>query len=554
MVGRAAACVADRARAAELEADARTLEAELDAVGASVLERSWREVEPGRIESVPLDLLRDRIARARPAPPQTRPQPASATGLHVTVLGAGVTLLAWGAGAGSMLVAAGGAALAAVALTLLVAARRDHDTFASSLVSGQEAARADIRSALARIPIRPEHLERPGDPLARALTQMQALLRDRAHRKRGASAALERAARVDAEARGLAAALDGTSGDGVGPGTAEGLAQALDLAVRRAERLEHTAGAAEREARRLDAERATVSTRLDALAPELDALRAAGEALVSGDAHAGLQEALRRQTAHRRAEELEEELEQAHPDLAALESRIDADDEASAAVSLDDEQLAVVRARIERVDEEIEGLLKRSEAVARDADHLRGLETVDAVDSEIASLAEEQARLARERDRKWILAKLLREADRRFREEHQPDLLRRASSYLRHLTGGRYERLVVDEGAEGDLFHVVGPGLPAPVALTPPVSTGTLEQAYLSLRLAIVDHLDQRGERLPLFVDEVFVNWDSERRARGLEVVSGLSQVRQVFVFTCHDGVAADLERRGARVLSLGAG
>jgi uncharacterized protein YhaN len=159
----------------------------------------------------------------------------------------------------------------------------------------------------------------------------------------------------------------------------------------------------------------------------------------------------------------------------------------------------------------------------------------------------------RERDRKWVLAKLLREADRRFREEHQPDLLRRAGSYLRHLTEGRYERLVVDETHADHLFHLVGPGLPAPVPLAPPVSTGTLEQAYLSLRLAIVDHLDQGGERLPLFVDEILVNWDGERRARGIEVLAGVAGTRQVFVFTCHESVAAELHERGGRILELGA-
>jgi uncharacterized protein YhaN len=83
------------------------------------------------------------------------------------------------------------------------------------------------------------------------------------------------------------------------------------------------------------------------------------------------------------------------------------------------------------------------------------------------------------------------------------------------------------------------------------VSTGTLEQAYLALRLAIVDHLDQGGERLPLFVDEVFVNWDAERRARGIEVLADLSPTRQIFVFTCHPDVAGELGRRGGRLIGL---
>jgi uncharacterized protein YhaN len=83
------------------------------------------------------------------------------------------------------------------------------------------------------------------------------------------------------------------------------------------------------------------------------------------------------------------------------------------------------------------------------------------------------------------------------------------------------------------------------------VSTGTLEQAYLSLRLAIVDHLDQGGECLPLFVDEVFVNWDRERRGRGIEVLGSLSRNRQLFVFTCHPELAEQFSGRGAAVLEL---
>jgi uncharacterized protein YhaN len=151
-----------------------------------------------------------------------------------------------------------------------------------------------------------------------------------------------------------------------------------------------------------------------------------------------------------------------------------------------------------------------------------------------------------------VLAQLVREADRRFREEHQPDLLRRASAHLEHLTGGRYDRLLVDESGPDGLFQIVGPGLPAPVPLSAPVSTGTLEQAYLGLRLAIVDHLDQGHERLPLFIDEAFVNWDPVRRSRGLDVVVDLAAARQLFVFTCHPETADRLAERGARVLRLG--
>ena len=122
---------------------------------------------------------------------------------------------------------------------------------------------------------------------------------------------------------------------------------------------------------------------------------------------------------------------------------------------------------------------------------------------------------------------------------------------MERLTAGRYHRILVDETGDGELFQLAGPGLPRPVPLTSPISTGTLEQAYLSLRLAIVDHLDHGQERLPLFLDEALVNWDAVRRERGLEVLAEVSGGRQVFAFTCHPEMASRLEAHGAHVVRL---
>jgi uncharacterized protein YhaN len=566
LTGRAAVCAAERARAAELEGEMRALEQELDAAAPSLLDGPWRDVAAD-VEALPVELLRDRVARARLTPPPVpRPEPPRLSATPILLLASGSALLAWGLAADRVLFAALGAGLAAVALTLVWAVRssvRRAEADARRAPSPRQAVDTEVRRLLAHLPVRAAHLERPGEPLVAGLARLQALLRDRTQRLHALDAARARVAETDAEAVSLAGALGehpddarGAPGRGDfagagGSGLAERVTGALDSAVRDAERVELAASSAEREARRLRREREDARERLEALRLEIVALRSAGTAL-SPDARTGLVAARSRLAAHRRADELREEIERAHPDLHELEAQLEAAGSVPGSWGLDDEQLAAVRTRLEGLEEEIERLVQRSEALARDAAHLRELETVDSVDGEIEALRELEGSLMRERDRKWVLAKLLREADRRFREEHQPDLLRRASSYLRHLTAGRYERLVVDErGDGGDLFQIVGPGLPAPVPLAAPVSTGTLEQAYLSLRLAIVDHLDQGGERLPLFVDEVFVNWDAERRSRGLQVLTGISDARQVFVFTCHEGLTAELRERGAATLPL---
>jgi uncharacterized protein YhaN len=150
-----------------------------------------------------------------------------------------------------------------------------------------------------------------------------------------------------------------------------------------------------------------------------------------------------------------------------------------------------------------------------------------------------------------MLARIVREADRRFREEHQPDILRRAGRWIDGLTGGRYRRLVAEEDPGEHRFHLMGGETGDAVPLAPPLSTGTREQAYLALRLAVMDHLDAGGERLPLLVDEALVNWDPVRRDRGLRLLARVAESRQVFVFTCHPPVAHRLEELGARRLDL---
>ena len=148
------------------------------------------------------------------------------------------------------------------------------------------------------------------------------------------------------------------------------------------------------------------------------------------------------------------------------------------------------------------------------------------------------------------MSRIVQEAERSIREEHQPAVLREASTILGQLTGGRYDRIVLT-GRDGRDFRVRGPAAGDSLPVAAPLSTGTREQVYLALRLAILDQLDRSGERLPLFLDEVLVNWDPRRRKAGLELLARRSRDRQCFFFTCHPDVADHLEALGARRVRL---
>ena len=293
---------------------------------------------------------------------------------------------------------------------------------------------------------------------------------------------------------------------------------------------------------------------------ELDATLAAGRlaafeerllGLGDGDAGRGAKAARQRLGDLHRASQLRAELERGYPALAEIEGQIAAAEEAG-------EQWESLAGRLEEANARGDELARRAEnlqgAIGRldsEIRHLQEGDTVDRMEGRMEAVKERIRDVRERRDRAFLLARLVRVADRRFREEHQPDLLLRAGGHLRHLTRGRYDQIRLGDPGDAS-FYLRGPATKEPRKVGEPLSQGTREQIYLALRLAIIDHLDSGAERLPLFMDEALVNWDASRRDRAFELLERVAGKRQVFLFTCHPAIAAELEDRGGRVIALG--
>ena len=170
---------------------------------------------------------------------------------------------------------------------------------------------------------------------------------------------------------------------------------------------------------------------------------------------------------------------------------------------------------------------------------------VAAATERVLDLEERIQAARRERDRLALLERILMLAERRHREAHQPDVLRRASRYLESITKGRYDTLCYAEGEEGPLY-VQPLGQDEPVEVGPPLSRGTQEQIYLCLRLGTLDHLDREREHLPLVLDEALVHWDPTRRAELYPLLERIAEERQVLLFACDPSQA----REAAKALS----
>lgn len=120
----------------------------------------------------------------------------------------------------------------------------------------------------------------------------------------------------------------------------------------------------------------------------------------------------------------------------------------------------------------------------------------------------------------------LRELSATIYNEFGRSFNQEVSEIMGAITDGRYKRIVIDEKMgiqveqNGKFF-----GLEQ-------MSLGTIEQIYFAIRMA-ASRLFQKGDSLPILIDDVFGNFDGERLGKTLKYLSECSN-RQVFVFTCN--------------------
>ena len=120
------------------------------------------------------------------------------------------------------------------------------------------------------------------------------------------------------------------------------------------------------------------------------------------------------------------------------------------------------------------------------------------------------------------LAQARSELQRRF----APRITQRAQELLSAMTGGRYQNLTMGEdfslraGAQQeDVLHD---------ALWR--SDGTIDQLYLSLRLAVAEELTPDA---PLILDDALVRFDDARMAAAVDILRKMAENKQVICFTC---------------------
>lgn len=126
-------------------------------------------------------------------------------------------------------------------------------------------------------------------------------------------------------------------------------------------------------------------------------------------------------------------------------------------------------------------------------------------------------------------------------------LEKKASDIFSGITGGKYQNMSVSKSFDiavekADVFGSKELEY---------LSSGTADQAYLSLRLALCELMAEENGRLPLFLDDALAQYDDSRVKTALEFLKNYSADGQIIMFTCHNSVSEFAKTAGAKEIIL---
>ena len=192
------------------------------------------------------------------------------------------------------------------------------------------------------------------------------------------------------------------------------------------------------------------------------------------------------------------------------------------------ERLAEYNDEIHKLDELIgRKREERSELLAE----LRHLETSEDYSEAVHQFALEKGSLMKNA-KGWAVLKVaedaLLSAKRSYHQKYVLEVIKGTEQIFKQITDGNYVQIFppsVNEpftvqSKEGVMFEI------------DELSQGTIEQLYVSLKLAF-GQLISDEHQVPFMIDDAFVHFDEKRLSRMLDIVTELSEQKQILLFTC---------------------
>lgn len=117
-------------------------------------------------------------------------------------------------------------------------------------------------------------------------------------------------------------------------------------------------------------------------------------------------------------------------------------------------------------------------------------------------------------------------------------LNKEASAFIKGITGGVYSSVSIDENLD------IALNTRSKLIPMNQMSSATIDQIYLALRMATAKLMNK--DKLPLFLDDSFVNYDNKRLKTVLDYLYK-NYRSQIIIFTCHTREGDTLRSMGAK-------
>ena len=122
-----------------------------------------------------------------------------------------------------------------------------------------------------------------------------------------------------------------------------------------------------------------------------------------------------------------------------------------------------------------------------------------------------------------LAEEIMEEAYQRWQSETGPEFSKDAADILGKMTNGRYKEMKISRNFDISLKNDAGA-----MQRAYNYSGATVDQMYLALRLALVKSLSSKDERLPVILDDPFVQYDSERKQLAYRAVDEFSKENNI--------------------------
>lgn len=210
--------------------------------------------------------------------------------------------------------------------------------------------------------------------------------------------------------------------------------------------------------------------------------------------------------------------------------------------SIEDMDKNQIKYQIDRINENISDIKIALRGAEENLNILgKDMERLVVIEEEIERKIKYKEELENKYKSLEIAAQAIEELSRDIHSQFTPEINKKVSKIVEKITEGKYNNIKISESLN---ISVENP-ITREIIDINSLSGGTIDQLYFSLRFGIINSMVDN--KLPLILDDCFIQYDDSRLKNIIEFLTDIGNERQVILFTCHNREKKALEDLGAK-------